>query len=153
MKLKDFIERGIKKAGSQATLGEYIGVSSLQLTNAKGDRAGLPVAACCLLAELINEDATTVIAASELVTEKKQDRRAFWEKKLEKVAACILAVVILNMSPTPSEAAPMLQVTDSSMYIMSNIRRRLRALKRCFSQCFQVAPLCPEIARVHHVTA
>lgn len=120
MNLKEFIDRGVLITGGQKQLGELLSVSSQQLTDAKRGRAGLPPAACGLLAEILNEDETVILAASELLTEKHPRRRAYWEKKLERLAACVLLGVISVVTPTPSEAAPLLQVIDSTLYIMSN---------------------------------
>jgi DNA-binding transcriptional regulator YdaS (Cro superfamily) len=118
--LKDMIERAEKAAGGQKQLGDIIGVNPSNIRNAKGGQCGLPTDACVMIAEMIGEDAVTVIAASELVTEKKERRRAFWEKKLEAIAAGILLSVISVMTPSPAQATTMLQVPDSTLYIMSN---------------------------------
>ena len=82
MELKKFIEAAEVEAGSQKSLGLLIGQSPSKIRDAKSGRCGLPTYACVMIADLIGEDHTTVIAASELVTEKKSERRAFWEKNL-----------------------------------------------------------------------
>jgi hypothetical protein len=121
MSLKNYIERAEIKAGSQKELGELIGQSPSKLRDAKSGRCGLPTYACVLIADLIGEEDITIIAASELTTEKHESRRAIWEKKLEAVAASlILAIVTTVVTPTPSQAAPLSQVIDSKVYIMSN---------------------------------
>lgn len=48
------------------------------LSGAKASRRGLPAYACIKLAKLIGVEPISVIAASELVTEKKEERRAEW---------------------------------------------------------------------------
>ena len=82
MELKKFIEAAEVEAGSQKALGVMIGQAPSTLRSAKAGLIGLPTYACVMIADLIGEDHTTVIAASELVTEKKSERRAFWEKNL-----------------------------------------------------------------------
>lgn len=139
--LKDMIERAEKAAGGQKKLGLKISQSPSTLRNAKAGQQGLPSYACVMIAELIGEDETAVIAASELVTEKKPERRTFWEKKLERLAAMVLLGVISVVTPTPSEAAPLLQVPDSTLYIMSNRLRRFRAkTARLFAAFFDALP-------------
>jgi len=121
MELKTFIERAEKAAGSQKALAELLGQHAGNLRGAKAGVKGLPTYACVLIADIIGEDEIVVIAASELATEKHANRRAIWEKKLETVAAgFILAIVTTLVTPTPSQAAPLSQVIDSKVYIMSN---------------------------------
>lgn len=121
MELKTLIERAEKIAGSQKELGLQIGQSPSKIRQAKAGVCGLPVYACVLIADLIGEDDIVVIAASELATEKHANRRAIWEKKLEAVTAGIIfAFVTTLVTPTPSQAAPLSQVIDSKVYIMSN---------------------------------
>ena len=82
MELKRFIERAEVAAGSQKALALMLGQDTGNLRGAKAGIKGLPTYACVMIADLIGEDHTSVIAASELVTEKKSERRAFWEKNL-----------------------------------------------------------------------
>lgn len=86
MDLKSFIERAEKAVGSQRTLGQMIGQSPSALRSAKAGLIGLPSYACVMIAEIIGEDKIVVIAASELVTEKKQERRKIWMACVAKTA-------------------------------------------------------------------
>ena len=106
MEFKTYIERAEKAAGSQIALGTMIGQSPSRLRDAKSGQRGLPVAVCYQIAELIGEDERSVVAASELVTEKKPERRAVLLPFVRHVASIAFGVVILNMTPTPSQAAP-----------------------------------------------
>lgn len=76
MEMRDFIEAGIAKCGTAVELGKVIEQHQNAVRDAKGHRRGLPVYACIRLAHLIEADPLAVIAASELVTEKKEERRA-----------------------------------------------------------------------------
>ena len=121
MELKQLIERAEKAAGSQKALALMLKQDAGNIRGAKAGLKGLPIYACVMIAELIGEDDTVVIAASELVTEKKTERRAFWEKKLEALAAGVAAFfigVIFVVTPTPSQAVELQQVVDSTVYIM-----------------------------------
>ena len=126
MDLKRFIERAEEVAGSQKTLGFMLGQSPSKIRDAKSGRCGLPTYACVMIADMIHEDHTTVIAASELVTEKKVERRAFWEKKLEALAAGVAVVSVsvnLLVTPSPAEAnqiSTLSQANSTTVYIMSN---------------------------------
>lgn len=120
MSLKNYIEKAEKKAGSQIDLGKILEQSPSKLRQAKAGKCGLPVAVCYQIAELIGEDERHVVAASELITEKKPERRAILLPFVRNTANAILIGVILNMTPTPAEAATMLQANDLTLYIMSN---------------------------------
>ncbi|MDR0672617.1 MAG: hypothetical protein LBF93_02935 [Zoogloeaceae bacterium] len=78
MKLRDYIEEGTKKTGNQKELAFYLGLPAQNLTNAKAHNRGLPNDACVKLAQLLNIEPIEIIAASELTTEKKPERRDFW---------------------------------------------------------------------------
>jgi hypothetical protein len=121
MELKQIIEMAEKATGSQKELSEKIGQSPSRLRDAKSGRCGLPNYACVMIADLIGMERIAVIAASELITEKKEERRKVWFPFVGKTAALGVAwAVTLNMTPYPAYATEMLQVTDSTVYIMSN---------------------------------
>ena len=115
MDLKSLIERAEKAAGSQKALALKIGLSESNIRASKAGVRGISNYACVRIAELIGEDEAAVIAASELVTEKKAERRAFWEKKLEVLAAGCAAFfvgVTLILTPTPSQAEGIFKVAN-----------------------------------------
>ncbi len=123
MELKEIIENAEKAAGSQKELGLRIGQSPSALRSAKAGIIGLPTYACVMVADLIGMDRIAVIAASELVTEKKEERRRIWHPFVSHAAAVIMGVVILNMTPTPANASELIGLNSNSlnpMYIMSN---------------------------------
>lgn len=76
MEFRDYLMRGEEAAGGRAELGVLLEQKGNAITDAKAHRRGLPVYACIRLARLIEVDPMEVIAASELVTEKKEDRKA-----------------------------------------------------------------------------
>lgn len=76
MEMRDYIEAGIRKFGTATQLAKELGMNANQVRDAKAHRCGLPVYACIRLADLIGVDPMEVIAASELVTEKHEDRIA-----------------------------------------------------------------------------
>jgi hypothetical protein len=78
MEIRDYINAGTQKLGSQKALAEHLDIATsyVRLVNAK--KCGFPNVVCIKLAQLVNADPIEVIAASELVTEKKPERRDFW---------------------------------------------------------------------------
>lgn len=78
MTLSDYIEAGARKAGSVAELGRMFGLTREAVSSAKGLKRQLPIDACIKLADYIEADRIAVLAANELATEKKEEKRAFW---------------------------------------------------------------------------
>lgn len=77
MELKEMIEEAARKVGSQKLLAAKIGETEQNLTGAKAGRRGLTNTACGKLAEVLEIDRWAVVCASDLVTEKNEERRAY----------------------------------------------------------------------------
>lgn len=75
MELRDYIEEGIAKFGTATELAKELGMNANQVRDAKAHRCGLPNYACIRLAGLIDVEPIAIIAASELATEKREDRK------------------------------------------------------------------------------
>lgn len=117
MELSELIERGVRVTGSRTHLAEALDLRPNQITDAK--RKGLPIAACFQLAELIGANPAEVIAASELVTEKKPERRAILATYAQHAACIVLsATVVLFTAPTTAEAAPLLHSAIGTLCVM-----------------------------------
>lgn len=122
MKIANYIDSGAKKLGGNKQLEEYLGLARGYTSDAKAGKRGLPVAACAMLADLIGADFREVVAASELATEKKEQRRVYWENFLERRAAVALLIIMgVVATPSPADAAPLTQSNSNSLYIMSNM--------------------------------
>jgi len=126
MELRDYIEAGIIEKGSVTALADYLGVVPNNITNAKAHQRGLPAIACVKLSELLNVELKAVIAASELATERKEEKRAFWlpfvtnAQNFGKMAsyALILGTVTNFVTSAPAEAAPLLGFAYGAFCIM-----------------------------------
>lgn len=70
-------------------------------------------------AKVLEIDPWTLVREIEAQTEKNPVRREFWQKAAVYLLGGILSVNLL-VTPTPAEAAPLMQVVDSTVYIMSN---------------------------------
>ena len=141
MELKELIERAEKATGSQKKLALIIGQDAGNLRGAKAGLKGLPDHVCVRLAELIGVEPMTVIAASKLVTEKKEEVRKIWHPFVNRAASVILGTVILNMTPHPAEAAQtQAQAIDSNVYYVKYQARPQKSgnvvcsSSKCFSQ-------------------
>lgn len=106
MKMKSFIEMGSAKAGSNKALAKILGQSEVALCEAKVGKRGLNDAVCIKLADFINVNRIEVIAASNLVTEKDEERRKIYESCFTTAASVIfLMVTVYNFFPFPSETS------------------------------------------------
>lgn len=107
-------------------------------------------------AKVLEVDPWTLVREIEAQTEKNPARREFWRKAAVFLLGGFLNVNLL-MTPTPAEAAPIINKSLNALYIMLNIKRHIRWLKQRFLQALQVCipePLSrPLVPRVDHVTA
>lgn len=118
MELHDYIEAGLAAKNGREALATFLGLEPNNITGAKAHRRGLPNDACVKLARLIGVEPLAVIAASELATEKKPERREFWlsfgnPAKTARVAgiALIYAFVTNFVTPSPAEASVYKELT------------------------------------------
>lgn len=126
MELRDYIEIGIKKFGSVQALADAIGLDRSSLSLAKSHKRGIPAYGIAKLSEVLAIDPKIITAASELVTERNEAKRAYWlpfvtnAPNMTQLAkfALILTVVGSIASPTPSEAAQNKEVTQEAFCIM-----------------------------------
>jgi hypothetical protein len=96
--------------------------------------------ACLKFAEILNLDAEMLIvhfAARKAKNPKVKEYLQKYYKRLGGLAASIILAVNLIMTPTPSEAAPVLKTAGSTLYIMLNIRRVINRLKKLALSCVE----------------
>lgn len=121
MELKNYIEKAEKKAGSQIKLAKFLGISTGYIRNAKANKSGLPDPLCIKLADYINEDKLSVIAASGLVTEKDPERRKILERCFKKVASIAIATSLIGITSivtiSPVEASQSLNRTTQDFIL------------------------------------
>lgn len=134
--LTKIMETGAAIAGDQKQLESVLELARGTITEVKKGRRGLPLEACYKLADMTGADLVRLIAENEAIT-AKAEKAEFWKKKLRELEA-VAAVLILSsvttvVTPSPAKAAPLSQVVDFSVYIMSNIRRAARAVRGWFA--------------------
>ncbi len=126
MELRDYIEIGISKFGTITKLAEELGLQRESLSAAKAHRRGLPAYAISKLARILEIDPQVVTAASELVTERNEEKRRYWlpfvtnAQNFGKMAsyALILGIVTNFVTAYPAEAAPVLNFASLAFCIM-----------------------------------
>ena len=127
MELRDLLELGAKKAGSLTALGKILDVSQPNMSHAKAHKARLPADAVVRLSDYLGIELRIVMAANELATEKKEEKRRFWSPFVEHARAATFAIAVTSacvtsfVSPTPAEAAP-LKADAPARFILCKIK-------------------------------
>lgn len=120
MQLKDYINAGAIKAEGLTALGKMLGLTQPAISAAKAQTRPLPIDAVVKLADYIGADLKAVIAANELVTEKKEEKRKYWLPFVETARAATVIATIAGvasfMSPSPAEAHPAYKSEADSLY-------------------------------------
>ncbi|SDX42299.1 hypothetical protein [Nitrosomonas oligotropha] len=120
MEMKKYIEDGAKKAGNNKALAKFLNQSETILSDVKAGKKGLNDAACIKLADLIEVNPLYVIAASNLVTEKDEEKRKIFKSCFTRAASvAVAALIFAGSSMTSSPAQAQSQKTGvNSIYIM-----------------------------------
>lgn len=106
MKLNEFIETAEKKAGKKTELAKTLKISDGYIRMVKTGRRGFSDDVCIRLADYIGADRLEVIAASNLVTEKDEEKRKLFESCFTHAASVIfLLVTVYNFASFPSETS------------------------------------------------
>lgn len=118
MLLPEMIQKAAAQFPSDAALARALGIEPSLLCNAKKLKKPLPVSACGKLAELIGIDRFTVAAASDLITEKNEARRAYLLPFVMGRAAIIAALTALlgTFALPPESQAAQGNTTTASRY-------------------------------------
>lgn len=119
MEMKNYIEKAEKKAGMQIELAKLLNISSNNIRSIKAGKRGMPVDACIILANYIEEDPLKVIAASNLVTEKDERKRKIFEScfsRAASVTAAAIVISILTLAPASPVHAASKSITMNNIY-------------------------------------
>ena len=117
--LREFIELGEKKAGRQANLAKIISTRDTSIRLAKSGKRGLSDDICIKLADYIEEDRLEVIAASNLVTEKDEEKRKVFKscfKNKDKAASIAMAAIVISvLTFAPTTTIQAASLTESAL--------------------------------------
>lgn len=133
MEMNKFIEKAEKKAGKQIELARILGISDAYIRMVKTGRRGFSDDICIKLADYIEEDRLEVIAASNLVTEKDEEKRKVFESCLKKsskaatVTITAFVISILTLAPqAPIHADQNNKTVNNINYKQLERRRKYR---------------------------
>ena len=126
MELRDYIEAGKMRFGTLDALAHELGMPRPNLSEAKAHRRGIPAYAISKLASILEIDPQIITAASELVTERNEEKRSYWlpfvtnAQNFGKMAsyALIMGIVTNFVTSHPAEAAPLLAFASGTVCIM-----------------------------------
>lgn len=100
MEMKKYLELGEEKAGKQIELAKILGIPDSYIRIVKSGRRGLPADVCIKLADYIGANRLEVIAASNLVTEKDEEKRKIFESCFTHAASVLIALAaVYNFLP------------------------------------------------------
>lgn len=97
MELKAYITKGIEVTGGPAALARLIGIRHSHLNEAKAGKRGLPPVACGKLADLVSANRWDVVAASEILTEKDEAKRAYLLPFVQELAQTVRQTTAQNV--------------------------------------------------------
>jgi len=101
MKMNEYLEKAQRKAGSQIKLAKILGISDRYIRLVRDGERSLADDICIKLADYIKEDRLEVIAASNLVTEKDEEKRKVFESCFRKVASIAAAGIVTALVTIP----------------------------------------------------
>lgn len=150
MELRDYINLGIVEYGTISALADELGLQRESLSAAKSHRRGIPAYAIAKLSEILEIDPVVIMAASELVTERNNEKREYWLPFVENTLnmtrlaklVLILGIVTNLMTPTASEAAQNKdsEVRSNLYYVKSQIIYMLCGFFQKVSNFFRSTP-------------
>ena len=122
----NYLDEAKEKLGieSDYAMAKWLGVGRAAVSNWRVKRNFIDDYAAAKIAQALGVEPMEIIAAANAEREKG-DKKEFWEnfyKRLGGIAASIFFAVNLIMTPTPSQAAPMLNADGDAVYIMLNRR-------------------------------
>lgn len=94
--MNEFIEAAEKKAGKKAELAKILKISDGYIRMVKTGRRGFSDDVCIRLADYIGANRLEVIAASNLVTEKDEEKRKIFESCFTTAASVIFLTVTVG---------------------------------------------------------
>jgi len=140
MELREMIELAAERTGSMKELGARVGIAAQSLTDAKAGRRSLPTTACMHLADILGIDYRSVQAASDLVTEKDERKRAYLAPFAQRAAIVLMGAFTLFVNASDSQAAPRLEKGADGIHIMSTRRRKIsEAIRAIFAPDFRAS--------------
>ncbi|HJW54700.1 MAG TPA: hypothetical protein VJ577_05450 [Burkholderiaceae bacterium] len=105
-------------------ISKFMGWQSGTITNYRAGRRVMDNEACLAVALKLGIDPLKVIMAADIDRAERAGQKSLWEvfSQRTSLAASVLAVVSVNLflTPTPSEAAPVLKYAADKLCIMSN---------------------------------
>ena len=124
MELRDYIEIGSEKAESLTALGKMLDLSQPNMSSVKANKRALPIDAAMKLADYIGADLRSVIAANELVTEKKEEKKNYWMQfvKSANAAIMIVALSVTTFVTSPEKAFANQGFDNPELYTLQIMR-------------------------------
>jgi hypothetical protein len=120
-----YLDDAKEKLGIKSDYGmaKWMSLSRNALSQYRLGKSIIDDYAAAKIASVLEIDPMVLIAAANAEREKDKERQEFWQNFYERlggVAASIIFCINFIVTPTPSEATPMLKAQKNNMYIMLN---------------------------------
>lgn len=135
MEINKFIKMGVEKTGSQRALAKALDIDVTVLSAVKAGKRGLSNVSCIKLADLINVEKIEVIAASELVTEKDENKRKIFESCFSTAASIAAAAIVISILTLPLQkpaSAQEISLNLPNYKLLAISAGRIKKEKRCY---------------------
>lgn len=124
-----YLDEAKAKLGIESDYGmaAWLGVTRAAVSAYRNSARTVDDYAAAKIAEVLEIDPMIVIAAANAEREKDDGKRGYWEKyykRLGGIAASIIFAVTFIVTPTPSQAAPVLKAV-SQYCILCKIARHI----------------------------
>jgi transcriptional regulator with XRE-family HTH domain len=114
MNLRELIDQARQPNETQKELAARLGINYKALNDAYNGKRGIPNEIALELAQILQMPLEPVIAASELITQKDETKRAKWRPYLERRAASWLCAAAIGGFMTNGQDAAACETTNVS---------------------------------------
>jgi hypothetical protein len=124
MKSVKFLDQAIEKHGlkNDLALAKKLGWSSGKISQYRSAKRFMDNEACVALALCLECDPLPIIMAADMDRAERAGQHSLWEVFTQRMAIAGSALLVVNLflTPTPSEAAPVLKPVSATICLMSN---------------------------------
>lgn len=145
MKSTKYLQSVADKFGltTKTAVAEKLGLSKQAVSNYLSETRVMDEETCLAVALALDINPVEVMMAAGIDRAEKTGQKSLWEVFSRRTAtaasvALLASVVSLFVTPTPSEATPLLKINSGSVSIMLNRRRRLTAMLAIRARLYRI---------------
>ena len=120
MEFGDYVQQAAEKSGGIPALATIIEQLPDIIRKARRGERGLPEKACVLIAQILNVEPITIIAARERTLAKNDADRAFWKKVASFAAVALIGGTALPPESHAATTSMASSLGDNEYYVKCN---------------------------------